>query len=112
MQISKAVNLQGTIYDENNEAIATFMTHLLGDGATPDIQVYGNGMKQVIGYKDDGSVILSKNIDELIESEKVKFMAEAIKQQKALCVENGVDPDLVNILNSEKDKKIDVTKEI
>ena len=30
------------------------------------------------------------------------MMAEAIKEQKKLCIANGVDPDLVNIINAEK----------
>lgn len=41
-------------------------------------------------------------IKQRIKDEKQKFMAEAIKEQKKLCIENGVDPDLVNILNAEK----------
>ena len=32
-------------------------------------------------------------------------MAAAIKEQKKLCVENGVDPDLVNIIGLEKKER-------
>ena len=83
------------------QIIATFQTFLRGDGATPSITTVG-GYNTIIGYNDDGSAIISHDNDSLIEMERQKFRAEAIKEQKRLCVENGVDPDLVNILNAEK----------
>ena len=36
---------------------------------------------------------------------KRELMAAAIKEQKKLCVENGVDPDLVNIIGLEKKER-------
>lgn len=83
------------------QIIATFQTFLRGDGATPSITTVG-GYNTIIGYNDDGSAIISHDNDSLIEMERQKFRAKAIKEQKRLCVENGVDPDLVNILNAEK----------
>lgn len=86
----------------NGEEIATLQVNLFGDGATPAILTFGNGMSGVIGYRDDGTVILDENVDRVIEEARTKFMAKAIKEQKKLCVENGIDPELVNILNAEK----------
>lgn len=86
---------------DNGRTIATFQTYLRGDGATPQITTIG-GVNTIIGYNDDGSAIISREDDSLIEMERQKFRAEAIKEQKKMSVENGVDPDLVNILNAEK----------
>ena len=102
MAIEKQVFLQDKVTDDNGNVIANVFTTLTGDGSTPTIMATG-GVQGVIGYEDNGEPILSKTHDELIEESKKNMMAEAIKEQKALCVENGVDPDLVNIINAEKD---------
>ena len=47
--------------------------------------------------------IIRKDYDHIIKKAETKFMAEAIKEQKAFCEENGVDPDLVNIINAERE---------
>ena len=99
--MKKKIVLTESINNENDETIATLQTVLEGDGSTPVVVVVG-GNATIIGYKDDGSAIVSKEIDALIENKKKTFMASAIKEQKKLCVENGVDPTLVNMINAEK----------
>lgn len=100
--MKKIINLVQDIKDENGEVIATMTTALRGNGETPVIQTLGSSNRSIIGYKDDGSVILAQSDEEVIANAQKRFMAEAIKEQKKLCVENGVDPSLVNILNAEK----------
>lgn len=102
MKFSKAIELSAIVEDDHGQVVATLISKLRGDGATPDVTMLGSGTQQIIGYKDDGSVILSDHYEDLLEDARRKFMAEAIKVQKALCVENGVDPELVNIINAEK----------
>lgn len=97
----KEVVLKDKVKDGQGNVIAELDTVLRGDGATPVIRTMGSST-QIIGYNDDGTAIISQSNDELIKTAQQKFMAEAIKEQKKLCVENGVDPDLVNILNAEK----------
>ncbi len=99
--MEKTVVLKDYVKDSNGTVIAELTTYLEGDGSTPIIQTVGGG-STVIGYNDDGTVILSHDTDILIDAAKQKFMAQAIKHQKELCIENGVDPDLVNIINSER----------
>lgn len=102
MKFSKAIELSAIVEDTQGQVVATLVTKLRGDGATPDVTMLGSGVHQIIGYKDDGSVILSEHDEELLEDARRNFMAEAIKVQKELCVENGIDPELVNIINAEK----------
>lgn len=99
--MEKTVVLKDYVKDSNGAVIAELTTYLEGDGSTPIIQTVGGG-STVIGYKDDGTVMLSQNNDMLIDNARREFMAKAIKQQKELCVENGVDPELVNIINAER----------
>lgn len=102
MKFIKAIELSAIVEDDQGQVVATLISKLRGDGATPDVTMLGSGSHQIIGYKDDGSVILSNDYEERLKNAQRKFMAEAIKVQKALCVENGVDPELVNIINAEK----------
>ena len=81
--------------------VAQITTYLEGDGSTPIVQTMGTG--SIKGYADDGTVIIDDDIDELIKEKQKEFMAEAIKEQKNLCVENGVDPSLVNYFGAEKE---------
>lgn len=97
--MKKTVILEDEVKNNNEQTIAKMQVYLTGDGSTPNVLTMG-GMP--IGYHDDGSPIIPKSSNELIENAQQNFMAEAIKEQKKLCVENGVDPDLVNILNAEK----------
>ena len=55
-------------------------------------------------YKQWGLLVAILS-DIRIEAAKKKLMASAIKEQKKLCVENGVDPDLVNIIGLEKKER-------
>lgn len=97
--IEKFVVLGNTVKDKKG-VVAQMRTVLKGDGATPDIMTIGG--EKTIGYNDDGSPIAEQIDSDFLEKEQQKMMAEAIKEQKKLCVENGVDPDLVNILHAEK----------
>lgn len=99
--MEKTTILTHEVKDVNGNTIANMITYLNGDGSTPIIQTNGTG--GIIGYADNGEVILDDNIDNLIEIEQKKMMVEAIKEQKNLCVENGVDPSLVNYFGAEKE---------
>lgn len=103
---TQQIQLQKTIYDENGRHVAQMHTYLNGDGETPVVTTIG-GIGRIVGYNDDGTAITTKEDDELIKSEQTKFMATAIKEQKALCIEKGVDPDLVNIINAERKSDTD-----
>lgn len=106
----KNIVLRKDIKKADGTVIAVMVAYLTGDGSTPSIQTSGApNYHSVIGYKDDGTPIINHEDDILIENAQQNFMAEAIKEQKKLCVENGVDPDLVNILNAEK--KVDTNDE-
>lgn len=103
--MKKNITLIEKIYDYQNKEIATMQTVLSGDGSTPEITVFGNGLSGIIGYNDDGTVIIDNSLDDIIDNAKIKFMAKAIKEQKKLCIENGVDPDLVNMISTRKEGK-------
>lgn len=103
--MQKNITLVEKVFNYKNEEIATMQTVLTGDGSTPIITVYGSGLSNIIGYNDDGTAIIDNTTNKLIEEAKPKFMAKAIKEQKKLCVENGVDPDLVNIIGLEKKER-------
>ena len=99
--MEKIVVLKEDVYDNNKNKIAEMTTYLKGDGSTPVVQTIG-GMDQVIGFNDNGSAILAEHDDKTIKKARKEFMSTAIKEQKELCIANGVDPDLVNIINAEK----------
>lgn len=100
--MEKVVILKDNVLDDSGNVVAEMLTRLDGDGSTPLVQT--TGPANVLGFNDDGTPILnmSEEHDKLIESAQQGFMAEAIKEQKRLCVENGVDPNLVNIIDAEK----------
>ena len=50
----------------------------------------------------DGAPVYNKPDDTIKEAQK-EFMAAAIAEQKSLCKENGVNPDLVNKVGAEKE---------
>ena len=85
--MEKTTILTHEVKDGNGNTVANMITYLNGDGSTPIIQTNGTG--GIVGYADNGEVILDDNIDSLIEIEQKKMMAEAIKEQKNLCVENS-----------------------
>lgn len=100
--MKKTVVLQDEIRDENDNKVAEMITYLRGDGSTPVVQTMGGYSTGIIGYDNNGGPIFSNVTDENIKMAEEKMMAEAIKEQKKLCIANGVDPDLVNIINAEK----------
>lgn len=96
MEIKKTVQLQ-YVADDKSFAMSTV---LQGDGATPIVQTIGFDTPSE--YKDDGTPVYAKPDDAIKEAQK-EFMAAAIAEQKSLCKENGVDPDLVNKVGAEKE---------
>lgn len=97
MEIKKTVNLTYMAPDESF-AMSAMLT---GDGATPIVQTMGFDTPSE--YKDDGTPVYGKPDDTIKEAQK-EFMAAAIAEQKSLCKENGVDPDLVNKVGAEKEQ--------
>ena len=99
--IKKEVNLYEDVVDENGNLMYRIDTVITGNGETPVMRTIG--LNAPVGYQDNGEVIL-KDIDEdRLKIKQKEFMAEAIKEQKNLCVENGVDPSLVNYFGAEKE---------
>ena len=96
MDIKKTVNLT-YVADDKSFAMSTT---LKGDGSTPVVQTIG--FDTPTAYKDDGTPVYNKPDDTIKEAQK-EFMAAAIAEQKSLCEENGVDPNLVNIVGAEKE---------
>ena len=105
--MEKIIQLHEVVKDDNGNKIADLNTWLEGDGSTPVIQTMGHRNFGVIGYSDDGLPIIRRDYDHIIKKAETKFMAEAIKEQKAFCEENGVDPNLVNIINAERELEND-----
>lgn len=97
MEIKKTVQLQYVAEDKS----FAMSTVLQGDGATPIVQTMGFDTPSE--YKDDGTPVYNKPDDTIKEAQK-EFMAAAIAEQKSLCKENGVDPDLVNKVGAEKEQ--------
>lgn len=97
--MKKTITLEDEVLNDDKQVIAKMQVVLRGDGSTPNIVTVG-GMP--IGYHDNGTAIIPETPQEKLDEAHQNMMAVAIKEQKALCVENGVDPDLVNILNAEK----------
>lgn len=95
MEIKKTVQLQ-YMADDKSFAMSTV---LKGDGATPVVQTIGFDTPSE--YKDDGTPVYNTP-DEQIKEVQKEFMAAAIAEQKSLCKENGVDPNLVNKVGAEK----------
>lgn len=102
--MKKTIILEDEVLSENNQVVAKMSTTLKGDGSTPDIMTIGGFP---IGFNDDGTPIIAEVSDKKLEQAHADMMAVAIKEQKALCEENGVDPELVNILDAEKEVKSD-----
>lgn len=97
MEIKKTVQLQYVAEDKS----FAMSTTLKGDGATPVVQTIGFDTPSE--YKDDGTPVYNKPDDTIKEAQK-EFMAAAIAEQKSLCKENGVNPDLVNKVGAEKEQ--------
>lgn len=101
MEIKKQVNLTTDVVDDKGNVLAQMQSILSGDGSTPVIRT--NGYGSIIGYNDDGTVIVSENLDNKLKDAQQEFMAEAIKEQKKLSEANGIDPSVVNIIGAEKE---------
>ncbi len=97
MEIKKTVQLQ-YVADDKSFAMSTV---LAGDGATPVVQTMG--FDTPTSYKDDGTPVYTTPDEQIKEAQK-EFMAAAIAEQKSLCKENGVDPNLVNKVGAEKEQ--------
>lgn len=97
MEIKKTVNLT-YMADDKSFAMSTMLT---GDGSTPIVQTMGFDTPSE--YKDDGTPVYTTPDEQIKEAQK-EFMAAAISEQKSLCKENGVDPDLVNKVGAEKEQ--------
>lgn len=92
----KSITLDGRVIDEQTgNTLMNMRTTLLGDGSTPQTLVYG-GEDSIIGYNDDGTVRIASATKEERDKNLVKFRARAIKEQKELSKENGIDPNVVN----------------
>lgn len=99
--INKVVNLYEEVKDNNGNVKYRIDTMLSGNGETPILRTIG--LEKPIGYTDSGEAIISEVNEEELKKRQKDFMAEAIRVQKDLCVENGVDPNLVNYFGAEKE---------
>lgn len=95
MDIKKETHLRYEYKDEKGNVLARISTVLTGDGTLPSVLTQG-GDQFTIGYDDYGTPIYAKVQEaELAEYQRL-FMAEAIKEQKRMTAENGLDPNIVN----------------
>lgn len=95
------VKLENKVKDDNGNVLYTISATLLGDGATPMVQTM-LGTKVPIGYTDDGMPIYKEFDEEEITKNEQEFMANAISLQKVLSAQNGINPDVVNMIGAEK----------
>lgn len=99
--MKKTVILQDDIFNSKGQQIATIDSYLKGDGSTPLVVV--TGTTRPLGYDDNGMAILPEDDDKCIDKAQQEMMKEAIKIQKKLSVDNGIDPKLVNLFDAEKE---------
>lgn len=97
--MKKTVVLTDEVKDSNDRLIARMRVVLNGDGSTPNVMTMGTD--NPIGYNDDGTPIFPDIDDSLLKSAQQRMMAQAIKVQKELTKENGIDPSVVNIYGDE-----------
>lgn len=88
------IKLEDYVVNKNGKQIAYLSTIIKGDGTTPVVQTMADFTP--VGYNDDGSPIPDSDSDKLIGEAQQKFMAAAIKEQKRITEENGLDPNTVN----------------
>lgn len=101
--MKKTVVLTDEVKDSDERLIARMRVVLDGDGSTPNVMTMGTD--NPIGYNDDGTPIFPDIDDSLLKSAQQRMMAQAIKVQKQLTKENGIDPSVVNIIDAEKENK-------
>lgn len=102
LDMEKSIKLVEKINDLQDQQLAVIQAEVKGDGSTPSPMIAMVGSAGIIGFRDNGTPIVDPTVDQIINEAKKKFMAEAIREAKKLCIENGVDPELVNIINAEK----------
>lgn len=101
--MKKTVVLTDEVKDSNDKLIAQMRVVLNGDGSTPNVMTMGTN--NPIGYNDDGTPIFPDVDDSLLKSAQQRMMAQAIKVQKKLTKENGIDPSVVNVYGAENNNK-------
>lgn len=101
--MKKTVVLTDEVKDSNDKLIAQMRVILNGDGSTPNVMTMGTD--NPIGYNDDGTPIFPDVDDSLLKSAQQRMMAQAIKVQKKLTKENGIDPSVVNVYGAENNNK-------
>ena len=106
--MEKVTIITDTVLNASGDEFAHMRVVLTGDGSTPNIQTIGT--KNRIGYHDDGTPIVAKEDDEILKQHQQAMMAEAIKSQKILSKEKGIDPSVVNKIGDEVDTKVQPTQ--
>lgn len=94
--MKKEVYLTDTVTDDSGADVAVMKVVLNGDGSVPNIMTRG----VTVGYHDDGTPIAAVD-DDLLKQKQQEMMAVAIKEQKQLTKENGMDPSVVNKYGAE-----------
>lgn len=95
MDIKKETHLRYEYKDEKENVLARISVVITGDGTTPNVLTQG-GEQFTIGYDDYGTPVYAKVDDAKLAELQRQFMAEAIKEQKRMTAENGLDPNMVN----------------
>lgn len=95
INIKKEITLTADILDSNGNAVYTMNTMVSGDGTLPMMTTTLKAQAPV-SYTDLGVPVYSDIPDADMTQATQEFMARAIKEQKALTVENGGDPSTVN----------------
>ena len=95
INIKKEITLTADILDSNGNAVYTMNTMVSGDGTLPMMTTTLKAQAPV-SYTDLGVPVYSDIPDSDMTQATQDFMARAIKEQKALTVENGGDPSTVN----------------
>lgn len=95
MDIKKETHLRYEYKDEKGNILARISVVLEGDGTLPNVLTQG-GEQFIIGYDDYGTPIYAQVQEAELAELQRQFMAEAIKEQKRMTAENGLDPNMVN----------------
>lgn len=100
INIKKEITLTADILDSDGNPVYTMSTMVSGDGTLP-LMTTTLKAQAPVSYTDLGVPVYSDVSDDDITQATQDFMARAIKEQKALTVENGGDPSTVNSNKSE-----------
>lgn len=93
------MKLADDIVNQQGQVIARVFTVLEGDGSTPVVTTMGQ--TEIVGYSDQGEPIIPEADEGLIKEAQKNFMAKAIQTQKFLSEQNGINPDVVNMIGAE-----------